>query len=334
MNSIQRSILSTLALYAAEGRNALTLEEIYFYLHKSKDIDNHISLSSPRKRESSNAKLDIDPRVREDDKIKKDYGKPTEKEMSGCLSELKKNHLIFEDGDYYALENRAGFAEENIKKATQSAAKIRKNKWPLIFLRTVPFIRAIAITGSVAMDNATEKSDLDLLIVVKEGRIWTVRIFALLIIEIFGRRMESAKEKICLNFFTARETEVPIQNIAMANMLLSATPLFGGNDYAEFLNKNRWVKKFLYADAEIYATSEQALFVARLIEYCLNGLLGDQLENFSKNWQSKRLKQKITDSEHLNYFILTDDILMLHHPNPKNTKVMEKYNQIINILLA
>ena len=82
MNSTQRSILSTLALYAAEGRSALTFDEIYFYLHKSEN--------NPLK--------------------------PAEKEISDCLSELKKNHLIFEDGDYYSLENRAGFAEENIKK--------------------------------------------------------------------------------------------------------------------------------------------------------------------------------------------------------------------------
>lgn len=302
MNSISRPILSTLALYAAEGRSALTLDEISAHLHKPL--------------------ADTPP------------PKPTKEKLSRNLDDLIKNHLIFHQGGYFSLGEITQSAQENILKAKQSAEKIKKNKWPLIFLRAVPFALAIAVTGSVAMDNATEKSDLDLLIIVKEGRIWIARIFTLLIIEMFGRRRENPKtnEKICLNFFTARDTEVPIQNIAMANMLWRAIPLYGGNIFAEFINKNYWIKKFLYADNKTYATNKIS-FAAQLMEYCLNRRAGDRLEQFFKNWQYRRLVRKIATPQNLEHLILTDEILMLHYPDPKNKKVMEKYTRAISNLI-
>ena len=411
MSPVELSILSTLALYAAEGRSALTQNEIYFYLHISLSFP--LPLSFPRralpkpcakegKRESSNANPDLDPppanacqesisndtdviiargkrhcwvsdlwragRVREDDKIKRNHRKPTEKEFADCLAGLQKNGQVFKYGDYYSLENRPGIAEENIKKARQSVGKIRKSKWPLRFLRAVPFARAIAVTGSVALQNARPTSDLDLLIIVQKGRIWTARIIALLILEISGRRREKSKEKICLNFFAAENASAPIQNVASANMLLRAIPLFGRKKYYEFLAQNRWTENFIphlsrmphssatemngykkilsagfnttlkgagfiYPTAKASPENERASLVAKFFEYFLSGKSGDALEEFFKHWQYKRLTGKITTPEYLEHFVLTDEILMLHYPNPKNAKMMTKYNQIINQLI-
>src|SRR3989338_68918 len=352
MSPVELSILSTLALYAAEGRSALTQNEIYFYLH--------ISLSFPRKRESSNANPDLDPppanacqgsisndtdviiargkrhcwvsglwragRVREDDKIKRNHRKPTEKEFADCLAGLQKNGQVFKYGDYYSLENRPGIAEENIKKARQSVGKIRKSKWPLRFLRAVPFARAIAVTGSVALQNARPTSDLDLLIIVQKGRIWTARIIALLILEISGRRREKSKEKICLNFFAAENASAPIQNVASANMLLRAIPLFGRKKYYEFLAQNRWVENFIYQTSKSAPEVARASLAAKFFEYLLRGSAGDWFEQFFKDWQYKRLTGKNTTPEYLEHFVLTDEILMLHYPNPKNAKIMSALN--------
>ena len=47
MSPVELSILSTLALYAAEGRSALTQNEIYFYLHISLSFP--LPLSFPRR---------------------------------------------------------------------------------------------------------------------------------------------------------------------------------------------------------------------------------------------------------------------------------------------
>jgi len=334
MSPVELSILSTLALYAVEGRNALTQNEIYFYLRISLSFPLPLSFppASPklqrgeRKRESSNANPDLDPRVRGDDKIKRNHRKPTEKEFADCLAGLQKNGQVFKHGDYYSLENRPGIAEENIRKARRSAEKIKKNKWPLRFLRAMPFARAIAVTGSVALQNARPTSDLDLLIIARKGRIWTARVIALLILEIFKRRREKSKEKICLNFFAAENAVAPIQNTASANMLLRAIPLFGRNKYYEFLTKNRWVENFIYQTSKSAPEVARASLAAKFFEYLLRGSAGDWFEQFFKDWQYKRLTGKITTPEYLEHFVLTDEILMLHYPNPKNAKIMSALN--------
>ena len=296
MSPIELSILSTLALYSAEGRSALTQDEIYSYLHKPKnDVGN---------------------------------SKPTEKEFADCLADMKKNGLIFKEGDYYSSENRAGFEKENIKKARQSAGKIKKNKWSLRFLRAVPFTRAIAVTGSVAIQNARPTSDLDLLIIAQKGRIWTARIVALLILEILRRRREKSKEKVCLNFFVVESAIAPIQNVASANMLLRAIPLSGRKKYYEFLAQNRWTENFIYPTAKSASENERTPFIAKFFEYLLSGSMGNWLEQFFKDWQYKRLTGKITSSEHLDHFVLTDEILMLHYPHPKNARIISEFKTI------
>ena len=82
MSPIELSILSTLALYSAEGRSALTQDEIYSYLHKPKnDVGN---------------------------------SKPTEKEFADCLADMKKNGFFFKKRDIYSSENSPRFETHNI----------------------------------------------------------------------------------------------------------------------------------------------------------------------------------------------------------------------------
>ncbi len=88
-------------------------------------------------------------------------------------------------------------------------------KW-LVFLRRarlfrfVPFVEFVLAAGSMATGNANENSDFDVIVAVREGRIFTTRFFAVLLFGLFGWRrariahVGTARDKICLNHFITR----------------------------------------------------------------------------------------------------------------------------------
>lgn len=339
MDYIKNEIFSTLALNYAESGTGFRLVELNKYLHR----------------------------------IGNKGRKPTLAEITKALYELKNSGLVFENSGILSVADDFDAARQKEKYEEISKEKISKLQTPLKWLATLPFLDAIAITGSVAMRKATQSSDLDLLIIVKPGRIWTTRILAMIVTQFFGKRRydEKITDRICLNYFIADNTEVPTKNIASANMLAFAMPILGKENFAAFISRNRWMEKFLYqchdrdftAPIKINYPSKTSI----ALEKIFGGQFGDWIECLFKKWQTTRIERKLavirrtapclsksfaighkqqsseafaeswlhssdsrvagkTDTDQL---IFTDDVLMLHYPEPKNTLVMERYNKKI-----
>ena len=79
----------------------------------------------------------------------------------------------------------------------------------------LPFVRCVILNGSLAQGKSKESSDIDLLIIAKDGRIFTARffinIFALLIgIKRLKDESKSHAGKFCFNYFlTENHLEIP-----------------------------------------------------------------------------------------------------------------------------
>ena len=71
--------------------------------------------------------------------------------------------------------------------------------------RYIPFVKAVYIAGSMALGNATEKSDFDLLVVAQPGRLYICRFFTLLFFSLLGWRTDvesgQMKDGFCFNHF-------------------------------------------------------------------------------------------------------------------------------------
>lgn len=74
------------------------------------------------------------------------------------------------------------------------------------FFKVVPFLECFILNGSVAEGRAKAGSDIDVLVIAKQGRIYTVRFLVLLIAMVLGikRSKDESKDhagKFCFNFF-------------------------------------------------------------------------------------------------------------------------------------
>lgn len=91
---------------------------------------------------------------------------------------------------------------------TLTNKRLRKTKLMAQFLQLVPFIRAILLNGSLAQGKSNERSDIDLLIIVKRGRLFTARLFTLVLAFLTGQKRSKDENtphagKFCFNYFLA-----------------------------------------------------------------------------------------------------------------------------------
>jgi len=128
-------------------------------------------------------------------------------------------------------------AESLIGKAERTARVLGK----------IPWVKMVAVTGSVAAYNASEKSDIDVLIISQTSRLWLTRAFATLILKILNqyRTDENEGSKICPNIYideskTAWHREN--RSVHVANDIVMMIPLFDRKSaYFNFLKQNNWV---------------------------------------------------------------------------------------------
>lgn len=155
--------------------------------------------------------------------------------------------------EYFFLRGKKSLVLQRKKRQEASIKKwtIAKNigKW----LRYVPSVQLVGVTGGLAMNNADSCDDIDLFFITKKDTVWTTRLFCTLIVDFLGIRRKpgntSVANKVCLNMFMSEDTlRIPKkeQDLFSAHEVLQMVPLWERNDmYAIFLKNNNWVKSFL-----------------------------------------------------------------------------------------
>jgi hypothetical protein len=155
---------------------------------------------------------------------------------------------------WFFLPGRAKICQTRLKRA-----RISQSKWlqvlPLVKrLGKLPWVRLIAITGALAVDNAEQGDDIDLLVVTTPQRLWLSRLYLVGLTEILGIRRRPSQtqvaDKVCLNMFLETTTLlVPArkQSLYTAYEVLQVKPVVNKQQtYERFLHVNgRWVRRFL-----------------------------------------------------------------------------------------
>jgi len=176
--------------------------------------------------------------------------KINEKDLSTQLKGLKN---IGKKQGFFCLKNQEKNFNLRQKRKKDSQAKFKIAQKVAYWLKFIPWIKMVGVTGNLAMNNAQSDDDIDLLILTKKNRLWSTRLLAILITEILGiRRRAGQKEvanKICLNMFLDEvHLQIPQkeQNLFTAHEICQLKPLLSkDNFYSKFIAQNQWYQKFL-----------------------------------------------------------------------------------------
>lgn len=122
--------------------------------------------------------------------------------------------------------------------------------------RLIPWVKTIAVTGSVAYGSAGKRDDIDLFIITKRNRLWLSIFFGLVLVRVFqALRLEPTHLlPFCMSYvhdeYGFRNETRRSVNPLFARELLKAIPLVGKSHYRRLLEENGWVRS-LHASSYI-----------------------------------------------------------------------------------
>jgi glycosyltransferase involved in cell wall biosynthesis len=111
--------------------------------------------------------------------------------------------------------------------------------WPhLRILASMPFIRMIAFSGATAHRNMNSGEDVDLFMVVEDGKLWGTFLIAMTWAKVKGLR-----QRLCMNYVvTDRALPLFDHDAFTAQQAASLKPVFGKSMYEAFIAANPMVK--------------------------------------------------------------------------------------------
>jgi cytidyltransferase-like protein len=234
--------------------------------------------------------------------------------------------LIGITGPYYYLKGRQEIVALRRLRHKFSQLKYKQAEKITKILSLIPWIRLITVTGALAMNNADEKDDIDLMIVTQKNRLWLTRFMVLVVLLLAGRLrrfgQRGNRDKICLNLWldeTALSVPTTQRNLYTAHEVAQAKPVFDrDNTYQQFIKANLWLKRYLpnafkkgpilKADPKQRAGSDPI------------GFLIGWLERLAFKVQYAYMKPKMTrERVGLNFAFF--------HPRPTGEIIMDQYQQ-------
>lgn len=258
------------------------------------------------------------------------------------LKELEKENLrkfIEESNGFYFLKGRSELVKKRIDGNKISVSKIKKLRKIIKALRFVPYVRMIGLTGRLAMKSAEAKSDWDLLVVLKSGKIWTGRTLVTLIAHILGKRRHGKKitDRVCLNYFlTDSSLEIATKDLFSASEYFFISPLFDcGGYFKKFQLKNRWISKikpnFQMAEVGDLRTIKDSWASRFLRQIGENIFSWHILESWLEKMEKKKILENPKTYQSGSMVQVTPEALIFL-PEPQGPKIFEKFKKRIGAI--
>lgn len=150
--------------------------------------------------------------------------------------------LLYRDGDFFMLAGRGALAERR-----RERAKASQHLWPRAlryarFLAAVPFVRMVALTGALAMDNAEADDDIDYFIITAPGYLWLCRALVIALVRLAATQGDT----LCPNYFLSTAVlALNDHSLFTAHELAQMVPLAGMDVYTHMRRLNAWSFTFL-----------------------------------------------------------------------------------------
>ena len=154
-------------------------------------------------------------------------------------SEFLQATVEHRDGLYFPA-GRAELLSTRTRREALSRDLLEREHRVLSLVARMPFVRMVALSGSLAHLNAERSADLDLFVITAPGRVWSVTLSVLVISRLLGWR-----KRMCLNYvISERAMAIEPADLFSANQIIHLRPVVGHEVFERFVNANPFVKVF------------------------------------------------------------------------------------------
>lgn len=217
----------------------------------------------------------------------------TREQVEAALNDpTRLNGAVKRTGDFLTLPARESSVTSRLHWRAQAEQLWRHARFFGHLIAHFPFVRMVAVSGGLAMDNARD-NDIDLLIVTATGRLWLVRGLTVGLV----RLARLTGVRLCPNFLlTLNALDVPTQDLYNAHELAQMVPLYGLSVHARMLSQNAWAHAFLpnAFNAEGPIEEKELGQVSAIAKHLWEVLLCGRLGNFIECWEMNRKIKKLS----------------------------------------
>jgi len=211
---------------------------------------------------------------------------------------VEEEGIVTRVGNYFTLPGREEIVRIRMQREAHSHELIARAIQYGRVLGSLPYIRMVALTGSLAVMNVSRNEDFDYMLVTAAGRVWTARAFALA----FNRLTRLRGYTLCPNLIVSETAlEWPLQDLYSARELYQMIPIAGMAVYRRLLAANVWARGFLPnalnasgdgKSSQNWHFRESRVKTRQVLEIPLNGKLGDRFEKWEMNRKIARFSRQ------------------------------------------
>jgi hypothetical protein len=215
---------------------------------------------------------------------------PIAAELDDVENTLGSEHLsaiVTAIGSFHVLRGREHLVADRQHKAARSALLWTQAARYGRIVASLPWVRLVAVTGSLAVGAATDEADIDLFVVTADDRLWLARAMTIGVAKVAARARSTRGLRLCPNYFlTATALDLPERDVYTAHELAQLVPLFGPRAYRELLERNAWYRDLLPNHAGY--TGPVAELGGRRVNPGVERLLANPLVDRLERWERRR----------------------------------------------
>lgn len=216
-----------------------------------------------------------------------------------ALRYLVAHQSVFQFGNLYSLKNDYSLVVRRYNGNEKAAELIKVAHKIGDWLIRFPYVRGIAISGSLSKNYADENSDIDLFIITAKNRLWIART----LMHAFKKLtfLVNKQDYFCMNYYIDEEQlEIKEKTIYTAVEVVTLIPLQGDMVIEQFYAANSWTREYL-PNKIMRISSAKPLrpsIFKTVFEKLFNNPLGDILDTLlmritSGRWRKKTEQKKV-----------------------------------------
>jgi len=171
--------------------------------------------------------------------------------------------------------------KQRVQNEKYSQTKLILAKKTARLLSKITTVKFVGITGALAMNNAGENGDIDLIIITKADRLWITRLISYFVLSTMRyvlRKPRRSEEQnaLCLNMWLDESDLIwnkKDRNIYTAHEIAQIVPLVNvDNVYEKLLWKNKWIlqywpKAVIIKTYRVKTINHNTYSITKLVEY-------------------------------------------------------------------
>jgi hypothetical protein len=212
---------------------------------------------------------------------------------------------------YYFPAGRSDLVAVRRNREARSRAFLQGHDLLLRLVTMLPFVRLVALSGSIAHLNLERGGDLDLFIVTRGARVWSTAVGVVLLAKLLRRRAT-----VCANFIIA-DTALAFaqQDLFSASQVIGLRPLHDDDVLRQLLAANPFVRRFYPNFHLAHSNRSRRRRSSRLLRRVIEAALAWPsaiAERFCRSTYRAYLRRRSATWTSPEQVVLGDTVLKLH----------------------